>query len=459
MRLQIKGVATQAINTFVKRMFQKHPWLTWSGLFLSDPLKVLGAAYTCACKSEAEATLKWQQFELSKCTAAGSVQEVPADVIHPWTPVGPVPTTPPKLVQQFRGVDEQALSPMKVPSPAQGVSISSSSKDPPGPLTAWPAWHKPNPTLPGVNSWPDRLPVNGIPLKKETVVDEEAENLAELEETLAEEVKERVDINEKNHSAAPTQIDMEAGQEDMDPDTKRAKLSCEPHGSEHDKAELSMDENGTFVQMLQGFLNVVKENFQTLCSTFIKNESLENLKTLAAHIEVMETCFQDRRTLRSDAEKTVSSLVEFFAEYPELEDAVHHLKKWQIASSRNGKNSTEAGASLGQILQRLVQAWDNGWEEQKAKLLKKEDWQALSNLKATRDKLQTWISQEEAPTEEDVLRELKGLASFQSCQDWSELEDVLLTAEELMKAGTQQHNLHLLYDLPLAITNGSAKTA
>ena len=112
-----------------------------------------------------------------------------------------------------------------------------------------------------------------------------------------------------------------------------------------------------------------------------------------------------------------------------------------------------------QILQRLVQAWDNGWEEQKAKLLEKEDWQALSNLKATKDKLQTWISQEEAPTEEDVLRELKGLASFQSCQDWRVLEDVLLTAEELMKAGTRQHNLHFLHDMPLAVTNGSAKTA
>ena len=97
----------------------------------------------------------------------------------------------------------------------------------------------------------------------------------------------------------------------------------------------------------------------------------------------------------------------------------------------------------------------------------------LSNLKATKDKLQTRISREEAPAEEDVLRELNRLQSFQCCQNWRELEEVLvcqclslkkeysaeLTAEELMKAGMQQQNIHFLYGMPLALTNDSANTA
>ena len=102
--LQIKGMVTQAVATFVQRMFRQHPWLTWPGLFLSDPLRLLGSPFTCDCNSEAEATLKWKEFEDSTCTAAGSVHEM-------WQPL-PAPATPPNLVQQFRGLDTQDLSTM-----------------------------------------------------------------------------------------------------------------------------------------------------------------------------------------------------------------------------------------------------------------------------------------------------------------------------------------------------------
>ena len=131
-------------------------------------MQVLGA-------SEAETTLKWKLIEESKCTAAGSVQEM--------YQLLPAPATLANLVQRFGGVDTQALSPMKVSPPAEGVAVSSPAKNPPGPLTAWPAWHGPDPSWPGVNSWPDRPPVNGRLLEEETVINVGSKNSAELEQS------------------------------------------------------------------------------------------------------------------------------------------------------------------------------------------------------------------------------------------------------------------------------------
>ena len=45
--VQIKGMATLAVSSFVKRMFRKHTWLTWSEQFLSDQQNLLGAPFKC----------------------------------------------------------------------------------------------------------------------------------------------------------------------------------------------------------------------------------------------------------------------------------------------------------------------------------------------------------------------------------------------------------------------------
>jgi molecular chaperone GrpE (heat shock protein) len=187
-------------------------------------------------------------------------------------------------------------------------------------------------------------------------------------------------------------------------------------------------------------------------------ENLGKIQELLLHIKVMETSSDDSKTLKVEANKTVSSLINFFANYTELEEAVQHLKTWQMERSRQEANAAEAGASgeaLGKFLQRLLQVWDNGWEAHKAKLLQKEDFQALSNLKSAKEKLQTWLSQKEAPNEEEVLRELRDIQSIECFKDWCEIGEVLLTAEELSMAGSQQQHVHLLNNQQLAIANGS----
>ena len=50
---------------------------------------------------------------------------------------------------------------------------------------------------------------------------------------MPEEAQENIDIEPKDQSAHPTQLDMEEGQDDMEPEAKRAKLCWENEGREH----------------------------------------------------------------------------------------------------------------------------------------------------------------------------------------------------------------------------------
>ena len=91
----------------------------------------------------------------------------------------------------------------------------------------------------------------------------------------------------------------------------------------------------------------------------------------------------------------------------------------------------------------MLKVWEEGWQEQKQKLLKEEDYTALSNLKAIKEKLETWASQEAPPTEQEVLREFRELMSIPAIKGWHEMAALLATAVELMTAGACQPNLHV----------------
>ena len=113
--------------------------------------------------------------------------------------------------------------------------------------------------MPGVNSWPDKLPVNITPNKDDTVIDMEKVILAENDITQAEEVKEHIDIEEKNRSQALTDIDIP---EEEEASAKRAKLSQEE--------ELSIEDKSTFVEMMKGCLKIAKYDYLNICERIMK---------------------------------------------------------------------------------------------------------------------------------------------------------------------------------------------
>ena len=83
----------------------------------------------------------------------------------------------------------------------------------------------------------------------------------------------------------------------------------------------------------------------------------------------------------------------------------------------------------------------------------------MSHLKAIKEKLETWASQEAPPTEQEVLREFKELKSIPTIKGWHEMESLLLTTEELMNAGMRQQNLHCFNGMPVDLTNDLQGTA
>ena len=99
---------------------------------------------------------------------------------------------------------------------------------------------------------------------------------------------------------------------------------------------------------------------------------------------------------------------------------------------------------MSQFLHTLMQVWDDGWEEKKKDLLKEEDYAALSKLTAIKQKLATWAKQEALPTEPEVLKEFTELRAIPKVKEWHEMESLLLTTEELTRAGSIQQDKHFL---------------
>ena len=99
-----------------------------------------------------------------------------------------------------------------------------------------------------MNKWPDKLPD-----KKKSVNDDDLT-----------EIKEDMQIDKKNQCAA-TQLDMEAADDAMEPDANKLDMEAE----HEDEEKLSVDEHGSFVQVLQSVLKSVKSHFQALCTILI----------------------------------------------------------------------------------------------------------------------------------------------------------------------------------------------
>ena len=247
--------------------------------------------------------------------------------------------------------------------------------------------------MPGLNTWPHKLPdkkksVNNDDVKeiKDHVQidkkDQSAEFFAEytnktksVNDDDLTEIKERMPIHkkdqsvsqashqsilQKNDSVAPTQLDMEEVHDAMAPDAKRSKSDMEP---EHeDEGKLSVDEHTSLVQVLLSVLEVVQRHFQALCTTLIKDKNFDKLQHLTNHIECIESFvgspLPDFTILRKEAHQVVTALVQFFAEFIELADAVVNLQGWQKLSSMTDN-------TMGQILQKLLKVWEEGWDDKK----------------------------------------------------------------------------------------------
>ena len=472
MTLQMKGSVTLPFGQFATRMQQRHGWLQWSGNFLSDPLKLLGNTLWASCKTDKEVDLRWKQFQEAKCKGTHA------------------PVTPGRGVQGCKP-NVEALSPMSLPSPTPQVSVSTSSKEPPGPLTVWPThWHKPVATLPGLNKWPDKIPdkiqsigdvnvtesMDRVPIdKKDGSVQYAADYISKKQPANEEEVKNIKDVmpldkkqqcvSQSTHQpimttdvVAPTQLDIEEGADSMEPHAKKKKSDS---NTDADEGELSMDEYTSLVRVFQSALEVVKTHFHTLCTSLIKDKKIDKLQHFTTYIESIDSFVGcpiqdfDFANSRRAAHEIVPTLIQLFAEYEELQEAGLHLQQWQTEILQKDNQSVMPNDVIGTVLKSLLQVWEKGWEDKKQKMLMDEDYTALSHMKSTKDKLAAWVSQKDPPMEHELWNEFKQLDAIPAFQEFR-----VLTAEELLNAGLRQQHWHFLYgmtvELPSNEPNGAS---
>ena len=157
--------------------------------------------------------------------------------------------------------------------------------------------------------------------------------------------------------------------------------------------------------------------------------------------------------LKKDAFQIVTALLELFVEYTEMAESVVALREWQCEHFPGDRSSGKSDNILGDELQKFLKVWEEGWQKQKQKLLSEEDYSALSKIKAMQQTVEAWLSEEVLLPAHEVLREFGELKSSATIKGWEEMESLLLSKEELEKAGTRQQDMHFLHGMPVELTN------
>ena len=350
-------------------------------------------------------------------------------------------------------------------------------------VTPWP-----QPPSGPLTAWPQKLPKSDVDMKEQVKVEEKEHNASAVQnDELLERILATVPIphasqasrtpfegpmeclpNEKKdqktghamiQSIPPTQLDIDDLPSALEPATKRRSIANQHE--EIDDKTFSSDEIASFVNVLTNFLMEVKGRHHICCTLLVKNKDLGKLQELTSHIECMELFVnkgpevQPTPIIREEAHKFVEKLVNFFAEYDCLEHGVVSLQQWLTEAEARTKNSNVGQETMVQAFQHLVNVWEEGWEEQKARLMRVENFTALSILKAIKERLHKWASQEEKPTEHEIVKEFKELQSIPTFKEWEVMDSLLLTTEELMKAGVRQQNLHFLYGMTVELPDGT----
>jgi hypothetical protein len=495
-RLQPRGKVTKDLYTFVANMTRNHGYFLWDGSYVCDPFKLFhGTTLPTACANEAAVEAKWQAFELMRHGHQG-LQDPPKPAPLPPAVLASAPTasrqsSPPEksVPLELEKVEDKVAGetianrsglPPCPPSEVElmtekadlalfkFVSHSGSSAPPPltdfstsgptAPLTNFPNWHQTQSSLPGTNTWPERLVL--------------APKTAALAETQLD-VADTQQVTEENESEAKRRR----------LDTSETQLMTEENESEAKRRRLDTSETGglcnCFHELLDNVLGIVKGKYKALCTAFTKAKQWEHLQNLHGIIDMMETQLQSPDTTipMSTAQNIVASLLHDFGTHTMLEDAMKVLQTWQpshdLGNEVKDDASTEAmtikddaSNEVKDILATLATAWDECWEAQKKILFDQEDWRTLDELKKAKEQVRACLSREDMPpsVQREILGVLQKIGALPYCREWHALSQAVLfmslnlqeratdelTEEELVTAGSRQQDMHLLHGFSLA---------
>ena len=253
-RLQMQGYVTMLVSSFIQRMLRQHPWLQFSGAYLSDPMKLLGPSFKCDCTTAEAATAKWQSFQASKlnqsATAASIAPGAPSAL-----PGSIAPRTPPS---SLKNNPVEAMSPVKGEAPSATPGL---------PFHAFPDWSKQTPAWPGTNAWPKEFPPLPPALDQQEAI--ESENDKDDQTIHNKTIVSVKHDDPQQGSVSPTQLDVE--QDGMEPEAKRAKVFQETLDIQKHDDVFSMEEHNTFMEPLKGFWSALQSNLSDPLQFLINN--------------------------------------------------------------------------------------------------------------------------------------------------------------------------------------------
>ena len=98
-KLEVKGVATPAVQQFVKVVMSTHPFFNWSGKFCADLIGDFGTHYHCECTSHEDIEAKWKITEDARVCSANAGSPAAAAAIMPTIAL-PMPRLPASALGQ-----------------------------------------------------------------------------------------------------------------------------------------------------------------------------------------------------------------------------------------------------------------------------------------------------------------------------------------------------------------------
>ena len=188
---------------------------------------------------------------------------------------------------------------------------------------------------------------------------------------------------------------------------------------------MNIDEQRVFLEALSRAMKSLKENFEEVTVTMIRNKQWLLLEAIQDSTDVLAACLSEEHAgvpgclKKSTASKTIAGACNDFEATPLLRQCLVHLKEW------DGRRSP---ACVLSILTEFSEAWSCDWERQKEALVRLEQFGALQQLVDTKQKLSAVLTHEgqvDVPDRHQALQELCNLKAMECFDAWPGLDKAI----------------------------------
>ena len=414
-KLEVIGVATPAVQQFVRQVMSTHTFLTWSGKFCADVMGDFSPHFLCECTSHEDIEEKWKITEDARLGSANAGSPTAAASILPTIPIA-LPRLPANvLVQQQTPLGGSAMAPvLQQQSPFGGGGVRSCVQ----PLT-------PTGLLPVTASAHPITALGGAPKTPTGVQPWRPQDVA-CPQTPPKTMLLPVPLQPGSPAKAqrhcpecqsPQLVGRAHICHSTEPNCKRLKMSICDQPSElsqcgvglqmqDDSHRLCEGEQELFLDALRQALQLIHVDYETVTiQVMVRDAKWDDLKAIQASVDFLSECVAQRHAgvpgcwSKRTALQTIDRVCNDFSKQPLMKRAIAHLQEW---GGRCG-----VFCSIHEVLQDFSASWDLLWERQKEDFVNSNSWQQLQWLTDMRNRLLATLSGDanvERPNQQHALQ-------------------------------------------------------